>query len=106
MSIALNSVSKFKARVLPTIIEYIDYTGKIPQALSFSLAALIAFYKTNEANDGEEIMEFMKKASVKEILVKEEYWGQNLLFIHEPVEKYYSIIQNEGMEQAYKEVLA
>ena len=106
LSIALNSVSKFKARVLPTIIEYMDYTGRYPEALTFSLAALIAFYKTDEANDSEEIMAFMKKASVKEILLREDFWGQDLSFILEPVEKYFAIIQNEGMEKAYKEVLS
>lgn len=106
LSIALNSVSKFKARVLPTIIEYMDYTGRYPEALTFSLAALLAFYKTDEANDGEEIMAFMKKASVHEILLREDFWGQDLSFILEPVEKYFTIIQNEGMEQAYKEVLS
>ena len=106
LSIALNSVSKFKARVLPTIIEYMDYTGRYPEALTFSLAALIAFYKTDEANDSEEIMAFMKTASVKEILLREDFWGQDLSFILEPVEKYFTIIQNEGMEQAYKEVLS
>ena len=106
LSIALNSVSKFKTRVLPTIIEYMDYTGRYPEALTFSLAALLAFYKTDEANDGEEIMAFMKKASVHEILLREDFWGQDLSFILEPVEKYFTIIQNEGMEQAYKEVLS
>ena len=83
-----------------------DVFGKIPQCLTFSLAALIAFYKTNEANDGEEIMNYMKDATVEQILSREDYWGQDISFLLEPVEKYYSIIQNEGMEQAYKEVLA
>lgn len=106
LSIALNSVSKFKARVLPTIIDYMDYTNRFPEALTFSLAALIAFYKTDEANDNEDIMAFMKTASVEDILKKEEFWGQDISFIEEPVEKYYEIIQNKGMEEAFKEVLA
>jgi tagaturonate reductase len=45
LSIALNSVSKFKTRVLPSLTGYIAKTGKPPMALSFSLAALIAFYQ-------------------------------------------------------------
>lgn len=45
LSISLNSTSKFKARVLPSITEYIKRKGRLPKVLTFSLAALIAFYK-------------------------------------------------------------
>jgi tagaturonate reductase len=48
LSISLNSTSKFKTRVLPSIIEYVERKGKIPQTLAFSLAALIAFYRGTE----------------------------------------------------------
>ena len=68
LSIALNSVSKFRARVLPTILEYRDMFGSCPQGLTFSLAALIAFYRTDDANDSQEIMDFMKTAPVEDIL--------------------------------------
>ena len=44
----------------------------------FSLAALIAFYRTDAANDNPDVMEFMKTASVDDILSKEEYWGTDL----------------------------
>ncbi|MDR3139593.1 MAG: tagaturonate reductase [Treponema sp.] len=44
LSITLNSVSKFKTRVLPSLTGYISKTGKLPPVLTFSLAALIAFY--------------------------------------------------------------
>ncbi len=64
LSIALNSVSKFRARVLPAILEYRDMFGSCPQGLTFSLAALIAFYRTDDANDSQEIMDFMKTAPV------------------------------------------
>src|SRR5439155_25947688 len=51
LSIALNSTSKFKARVLPTIKDYIKRNnGKLPPRLTFSLAALIAFYRGTELN--------------------------------------------------------
>ena len=78
LSIALNSVSKFRARVLPTILEYRDMFGSCPQGLTFSLAALIAFYRTDDANDSQEIMDFMKTAPVEDILKREDYWGQDL----------------------------
>jgi tagaturonate reductase len=45
LSIALNSVSKFKTRVLPSLTGYLAKNGKLPPVLTFSLAALIAFYK-------------------------------------------------------------
>jgi tagaturonate reductase len=44
LSISLNSVSKFKTRVLPSLTGYIKKRGTFPDALVFSLAALIAFY--------------------------------------------------------------
>ena len=106
LSIALNSVSKFTARVLPTIIEYYEQNKKLPACLTFSLAALIAFYRTDAANDLPEIMEYMKTASVADILAKEEYWGQDLSFMKDTVEAYYNSIQNDGMAKAYEAVLA
>lgn len=106
LSIALNSVSKFKARVLPTILEYKEQKGVYPQALVFSLAALIAFYRTDHANDGEEIMQFMKTASVADILKREDYWGEDLSELLPDVDKWYQIIEKDGMEKAYDEILA
>lgn len=105
LSIALNSVSKFKARVLPTILEYKEKYGTYPQGLTFSFAALIAFYHTDAANDGEEILAFMKEASVADVLKKEEYWGQDLSPMLEAVQKWYDCIETEGMENAYSAVL-
>ena len=105
LSIALNSVSKFKARVLPTILEYKETFGNYPQGLTFSLAALIAFYRTDKANDGEDIMKFMKEASVADILAKAEYWGEDLSDMLPEVTKWYDMIQNEGMGKAYDAVL-
>jgi len=45
LSIALNSVSKFRVRVLPSLLAYHERRGKLPENLTFSLAALIAFYR-------------------------------------------------------------
>ncbi len=44
ISIALNSVSKWQVRVLPTVKDYVAKHGKAPVGLSFSLAALLNFY--------------------------------------------------------------
>jgi tagaturonate reductase len=45
ISIALNSVSKWKVRVLPTVKDYVAKNGSAPAGLSFSLAALLWFYR-------------------------------------------------------------
>lgn len=44
LDIALNSTSKFKARVMPTLREYLESRGHEPKHLLFALAALIALY--------------------------------------------------------------
>lgn len=87
-SIALNSVSKFKVRVLPSILEYVKRFNKVPETLIFAFAKLIDFYRTDMTNDSPEIVSFMKTASIKDILAKTEYWGQDLSFLLCEVEKY------------------
>lgn len=44
-SIALNSISKFKVRVLPSLLGYVEVHGKVPANLTYAFAALIRFYK-------------------------------------------------------------
>ena len=44
-SIALNSMTKFKTRLLPQLISYHDATGEPAPMISFALAALIAYYR-------------------------------------------------------------
>lgn len=77
-SIALNSVSKFKVRVLPSVLGYKEKFGKYPKNLIFAFAKLIEFYKKGTPNDAPEIIEFMKNASVEEILANESLWGKDL----------------------------
>ena len=52
LSISLNSVSKYKARILGTVIDYQRTQGRLPPRLTFALAALIAFYRGREIRDG------------------------------------------------------
>ena len=87
-SIALNSVSKFKVRVLPSILEYIKRYNEMPETLIFSFAKLIDFYRTDMTNDDEEITKFMKTASVLEILRNSALWGHDLSFLEKEVLKY------------------
>ncbi len=52
ISIALNSVAKYRVRVLPSLLEYRAKFHRLPPALTFSLAALLAFYRGTEIQDG------------------------------------------------------
>lgn len=88
-SISLNSVSKFKVRVLPSISEYIKRFDKIPQNLIFSFARLIEFYKVGNPKDDEEIIKFMREKSLMEILSNVDFWGEDLSFLCDEVTKAY-----------------
>ena len=91
-SIALNSISKFKVRVLPSLLEYIALNKKLPTNLTFAFAALIRFYKGTwkgeslPINDSADIVdafaEIWKSDDYAEIAVKTlgntAYWGEDL----------------------------
>ena len=47
MSISLNSTSKWRARNMPSFLEYIEKTGKLPKCLTMSFAAYIAFFSSD-----------------------------------------------------------
>jgi tagaturonate reductase len=92
MSIALNSISKFKYRVVPTILEYHKRTGQLPKHILFSLAALILFYKGEwegtpiKLQDTPDVLEIFKqewsgrKAQdvVDPVLSNTTFWGTDL----------------------------
>ncbi len=67
---------------------------------------LFRSYRTDAANDSEDIMKYMKEAPVADILKKDEYWGQDLSEMLPEVQKWYDIIQADGMDKAYGKVLA
>jgi len=52
LAISLNSVSKWKARNLCSFEDHFKAHGSIPKYLTFSFAALMAFYSTNEKGEG------------------------------------------------------
>ena len=86
-AISLNSVSKFKVRVLPSILEYIKRYDKMPETLIFAFAKLIEFYKTDMPQDAPEVIAFMRDHSARDILANAELWGQDLSFLAEEIEK-------------------
>ena len=57
LAISLNSVSKWRARCMPSFLEYVKLTGKLPPHLTFSIAALMALYHGHEIVDGALICE-------------------------------------------------
>jgi len=122
MSISLNSVSKYKTRVLPSVIEYIKRKSELPVHLLFSLAALISFYKGNRngnlinLKDDTNIIEFFANlwesydkglttidVVVKVILTNINFWESDLTQykgIKESVTNFVSDIVINGMKSA------
>ncbi|MDO4483556.1 MAG: tagaturonate reductase [Clostridia bacterium] len=52
LDICLNSVSKWRARCMPSLLGYVEKTGELPARLTFSLASLMALYHGGELKDG------------------------------------------------------
>ena len=52
LSICLNSVSKWRARCMPSLLGYIEKEGKLPERLTFSLASLMGLYHGGKLVDG------------------------------------------------------
>jgi tagaturonate reductase len=91
-SIALNSISKFKVRVLPSILEYNRRTGNLPTNLIHAFAAMIRFYKGEwrgeslPVNDSQEVVSFFSEVWKSDdaghvanaVLANEKFWGEDL----------------------------
>lgn len=131
LSISLNSVSKWRARCMPSFLGYVEKFGKLPAHLTFSLAALMAFYTGSEIKEGalighrngEEykvmddasVLEFFAANSGKEakefasaFLGREDFFGQNLNEVNgltDAVAGYLSDIRTLGMRGAIKKNL-
>ena len=105
-SIALNSVSKFSVRVLPTILEYKEKNGVYPKYLSLSLAYLIYFYKNDAPEDAENVVSFMKNGSIADILANASLWQTDLSDMAETVSGYYEKIETLGAKETMKWILS
>lgn len=132
LSISLNSVSKWRARCMPSFLGYIEKEGKLPTHLTFSLAALMAFYTGTEIRDkalighrnGVEynimddtaVLEFFAANSTKDaqdyahaVLSNEAFWGQDLSAlpgVEEAVVSYTKEIRENGMRKAMEHIFA
>ena len=81
MSISLNSTSKWKARNMPSFLQYIDKNGKLPTCLTMSLAAYIAFY----SNDIQELTDaglVCKRPAGNTYTVSDDRWALEFFFEH------------------------
>lgn len=127
MSIALNSMSKFETRDLPSLLEYINRKGELPKKLCFSLAALIEFYKGKrgeediELSDSQDILELYKslwsscdgskaglKSLVTSVLGYKKNWKIDLNEVDgltDRVTSYLIKIEEVGIKEALKEVM-
>ena len=73
LSISLNSVSKWRARNMPSFLEYTEKNGKLPVCLTMSLAALIAFYSSGLTSlDGEGL--HATRQNGEEYVCKDDAW--------------------------------
>ncbi len=129
LDISLNSVSKYKARCLPSIFDYIEKFGSAPSLLSFSLAALIKFYNGSfdskgdfvsfssgeeyRIRDSKDILEAFLSAyrtddPVFEIMKNKEIWGRDLTAagdLYTKVHACFNDINDLGMRCALRKVL-
>ena len=132
LSISLNSVSKWRARCMPSFLGYIEKEGRLPVHLTFSLAALMAFYTGSEIRDkalighrdGAEyqilddaaVLEFFAANSGKDakeyahlVLSNESFWGQDLsklAGVEDAVASYVAEIRELGMRKAMEKIFA
>lgn len=126
LAISLNSVSKWRARCMPSFLEYIRINGTLPARLTFSLAALMAFYTGSEIiehalighrgaeqyqiRDDLSVLTFFRDHSAlpsaqfaESFLGREDFFGQNLNAIEGltgKITEYLDDIRINGMRAA------
>ncbi len=110
-SISLNSISKYKVRILPTVKDYYRLNKALPNRLTFALACLIELYLSDnfQINDDKEVKTFFEglKASkpsnyeiANEVLSEYDFWGEdltNLGDLESKVVAYMNGIQKNGV---------
>ena len=99
-AISLNSVSKFKERVLPSIEDYVIKNDALPKPLVFALSCLIYYYKNNPVQDNPDAVMNIMIGDLEEILANTSLWGIDLSAMKNLVEKGIMLIENEGIRKA------
>jgi len=79
-SIALNSISKWRVRVLPSLKAYCERFGAPPPELTAFFAELLRMYRENACvSDTPEVCAFFgRKPELPAILAETSLWGENL----------------------------
>lgn len=116
--IVANSIAKFRIRVLPSLLKYLEAYQKLPVYLTYSFACLIIFYKneyrnkTIPINDAKNIVSFFdhawkindSKLVLQNILRNKELWDQDLSLVeglHEAISFAMIQIENKGIENGF-----
>jgi tagaturonate reductase len=111
ISISLNSISKWRARNLPSFKDYYNRYGKIAPNLTYGFACLMKIYSGLKEVDGKFICQlpsrevqiqddlpylqyFANGGSVKEFMQKVDVWGEDLTKYENFSEKVQEIIES------------
>lgn len=114
-SIALNSVSKFSARLLPILTRYIETKQAVPTRIAASLAAIILTYRGDKITptDDDFVIEafqiaWKKPATVvPAILSNESLWGSDLTQLaglQESVQTYLEALETKSTIQVIQQL--
>lgn len=122
-SIALNSVSKFKVRVLPSLTGYYREQKQLPAHLVFAMACLIRFYKGEwqgkqlPVQDSEDVVKTFQEAwalsgfgeTAGSILKNEGFWDEDLTRtvpgLKEAVATVLEMIEEKGIEKGLEKYM-
>jgi tagaturonate reductase len=131
LAISLNSISKWRARILPPLKDTLRNSGRLPKVLTFSFSALLAFYTGKSlqgevlygerdgvpypVRDNQEVLRFFAETSgLKEenyvacSARQRDFWGEDITALPGFVEaaaQYLTWIRQEGMQDAIRRVL-
>ena len=109
--ISLNSISKWSARVKPSLKDFVAVKGSLPERIVFAFAALVAFYKRGDTRDSEEVTGFFADAAktadndtlLDAFMSNEKFFGEDLRRIKglkEMTLEYLDDIERNGMRTA------
>ena len=99
MSISLNSTSKWRARNMPTFLDYVKEKGELPPCLTTSFAAYVAFY----SNDIQELNDkglVCRRPKGNEYTVSDDRWVLEFYYAHRndsPEELIHAVMTNKEM---------
>lgn len=86
-AIALSSISKFRVRVVPSLLAYREKTGQDPQGLLQALVKLLEFYKTGLPEDDPGDIRKVRELPLPALLADRALWGADLSVFSKEVER-------------------